>query len=593
MTTSHRSTRARWLWVVVVALVVYVAIWGHRFIVTRFGALAPLVMVLGALPIVIAVVVWAWRRFGGEVARAFDRAVRALFAPVERSRWYQTGRMRHPAVWRIVIDRFDPHLATGLGLSVVIVAAGGALWAFGSVVMRVVVASPLTVVDQRIVNLFQMLRTPGGDRVMLDASYIGSGRAVGTLAAAAAITALILRRRRDAMLVVASLVAGAAFFSVVKLIVRRPRPPLHSARIVQSGFSFPSGHATMAAVFYATIAMILVAALRSDWLRALVIIVASALIVWIGLSRIYLGVHYPSDVLAGWSAGLLWALLVLAAERIWTAERARRSAVGAEAGDAAASAGAWAHEPIGPVRGAAAAVVPAAAIAFLAVTRPAIPAPPHPARVVHDAVAPPQLVTAIRTRAPLYTVGPFGHRQEPINLVFVGSADELRRTFRAVGWVEAERLSVSSLRHAAVATMTGGGDPTGPVTPSFLGVAPEALAFSQPVGRTFARRHHIRIWTAPFDCSDSVGGSGPVARPVWLATASFDQGYAIATGSLLPVHQIAPDIDAERDYIARSLGATGLLADTARTQLVPPEKGTNAFGEPFYTHGQVFVAHLR
>lgn len=584
MTVNYRRSGRDWWWVALLAVVAYAAFWAYRFVVTRFGALASLVLLVVTIPVALAVVAWVWHGFGERITSGVAALVRVLWAHVEGAAWYRASRARHPAIWRVTIDRFDPHLATGLGLSVLLVAAGGVLWAFGAVLVQVVSPSPMTVVDHRVANLFQMLRTPGADRIMLDATYIGSGRSVGTLSAAAVIVALVLRRRRDALIVVASLAAGAAFFAAVKLIVRRPRPPLYDARIVQSGFSFPSGHATMAAVFYATLAVILVTALRSNWLRTIVILVASTMIVWIGLSRIYLGVHYPSDVLAGWAAGILWALLVLVAERIWSAERARANRA---AGTHSALA------PVGVPRRAVAIAVPVAAIAFLVVTRPGVPAPPHVARAPHDAVAPAQLVAAIRTRAPLYTVSLFGHRQEPINLVFVGSVDELKAAFRAAGWVAATPLSVSSLRRAAIATVTGGADAAGPVTPSFLAEVPESLAFNQPTGRTFARRHHIRIWLAPFDCVDSLGSAAAAARPVWLATASFDAGYAVASGSLLPVHQIAPDIDDERDYIARDLAATGLLTDTTRTPLVPPEMGTNAFGEPFFTYGQAIIAHLR
>jgi undecaprenyl-diphosphatase len=587
--TTHASGRIlRYWWLIaVLAVAAYGAIWAYFFTLTRFGALAPLALVVVALPVAIAIVAWLWRAVGDRITAGLLQVVRALWSRVEASSWYRASEKRHSTLWRVVIDRVDPHLATGLGLSVLIVAAGGALWAFGALLVQIVSPSSMTTVDHRVVNLFQMIRTPGADRVMLDATYIGSGRAVGALSAAVVITALALRRRRDALIVVASLGAGAAFFSVVKLIVRRPRPPLYDARIVQSGFSFPSGHATMAAVFYATVAVILVTALRSNWLRTLVIVVGSAMVVWIGLSRIYLGVHYPSDVLAGWAAGLLWALLVLVAERVWSASRARR------ANGAAVPAAVTTHPTVDVPRRVAAVVVPVAAIAFLVVTRPAVPAPPQVSRASVGAVAQSQLVDAVRTRAPLYTVSLFGHRQEPLNLVFVGTLDDLQHVFRAAGWVEAEHLSVSSLRRAAIATIGGGADASGPVTPSFLGEEPESLAFNQPVGHTFARRHHIRIWLAPFGCRCTVGSSTPGATPVWLATASFDDGYAIAAHSLLPVHQIAPDIDDERDYIVRNLGATGLLADTTRIQLVPPETGTNAFGEPFFTHGQAVMARLR
>lgn len=571
--------RRRWIWATVAVLAgIYGVYWGYRFLLSRLGALAPLILTMGALPALAGIAALLWHYYAAIITHHVTRVAHWAWGNVEQADWYRTARTRFPTMYRFARGRVDPHGATGLGLSVVVVAAAAALWAFAEVLIEVVSGTSITTVDHRVINLFQMLRTPAADRVMLGATYIGSGRSVAVLAGAAVVVTILLRRWRAAMMVVASLAAGTAFFSIVKLIIQRPRPPLYDARVVQAGFSFPSGHATMATVFYATLAIIVIQAVRSFWLRVLIVLGAAVAAFWIGLSRVYLGVHYPSDVLAGWAGGVLWALLVLAAAHVWRAGHPGEDDVHPAEHTVA----------VGWLRRCAAVVVPVAAIAYLIAAWPSVPAPPVARRPAPSPITDSQFLPVLRTRISRYTVGPFGHRQEPINLIFVGSASDVARAFRVAGWIEADRLSFSSLRQALVATLTGHSDPTGPVTPSFLSEQPESLAFSQPVGRTFATRHHIRIWPAPYE----VTGEG-----IWLATASYDAGYAIAAGSLLPVHQIAPDIDDERDYVVRSLmrsvAHTGLAADTARIQLVPPEMGTNAFGEPFFTYGQALVIRLR
>ncbi len=105
----------------------------------------------------------------------------------------------------------------------------------------------------------------------------------------------------------------------MKLLVARPRPPLADARIVADGFSFPSGHATVCAMLYGTLAYLLLRQIRA-WpliVRAAVAVFTALLIFAIGLSRIYLGVHYPSDVLAGWTAGALWLVLLEVLGNVW------------------------------------------------------------------------------------------------------------------------------------------------------------------------------------------------------------------------------------------------------------------------------------
>ena len=98
-------------------------------------------------------------------------------------------------------------------------------------------------------------------------------------------------------------------------------------------------------------------------------------------------------------------------------------------------------------------------------------------------------------------------------------------------------------------------------------------------------RHHTRIWSSGFALADGT--------PIWVATASLDDRVEIKFPSILPNHHISPAIDLERDFIARSLFSTGLVAGESRIQAVPPELGTNAAGDPFFTYGEAVVITLR
>jgi hypothetical protein len=192
--------------------------------------------------------------------------------------------------------------------------------------------------------------------------------------------------------------------------------------------------------------------------------------------------------------------------------------------------------------------------------------------------------TILLTQLPHYTETLVGHRQEPISLVFVGTRAQLELAFRAAGWTEAQPYGFTSLAHAIGRTLTHQPDPAGPVTPSFLAEEPNALAFSQPVGATFAQRHHLRLWGTHIQTS--------AGQPVWLATASFDRGFELAKTTFLPTHQIAPDIDTERAYVVTSLERTGLVTDAFTLLLVPPESGHNFNGDQFFTDGRAVILWL-
>src|SRR5215207_8095507 len=136
------------------------------------------------------------------------------------------------------------------------------------------------------------------------------GHAVVTLITLAVIGYLLMDGKRGAaLLVLASVGGGAVLSSLLKLGIDRPRPDLVAHLVEVSTASFPSGHATLAAVTYLTLGALLsrVEARRSA--KIYVLTVAVALTFLIGISRIYLGVHWPTDVLAGWCIGAAWALL--------------------------------------------------------------------------------------------------------------------------------------------------------------------------------------------------------------------------------------------------------------------------------------------
>jgi undecaprenyl-diphosphatase len=124
----------------------------------------------------------------------------------------------------------------------------------------------------------------------------------------AAVTYLWLRRLRAYALLAAGAVAGGALlFSLLKALFGRPRPTVVPMLVEEGAPSFPSGHATLSAVVYLSVAVLLARFEPSPRLRFYLLGVGLFVTVVVGLTRVLLGVHYPTDVLAGWSLGLAWA----------------------------------------------------------------------------------------------------------------------------------------------------------------------------------------------------------------------------------------------------------------------------------------------
>jgi undecaprenyl-diphosphatase len=116
-------------------------------------------------------------------------------------------------------------------------------------------------------------------------------------------------KRGAALLVLVSVIGGTLLSNGLKLGFERPRPDLvpHAAQVYTA--SFPSGHAMLSAVTYLTLGALLARVEKSRRARAFIMMLAVIITLLVGASRVYLGVHWPSDVLAGWSVGAAWASL--------------------------------------------------------------------------------------------------------------------------------------------------------------------------------------------------------------------------------------------------------------------------------------------
>lgn len=144
---------------------------------------------------------------------------------------------------------------------------------------------------------------------MVNITALGSGTILTCVVAAVAGLLLVRRMWLTAALVTVATLAGTTIAGQAKYWVGRPRPELVDHLVQVTGLSFPSGHATNSAIIYLTLAGLVAQVTHGRAVRRYVLGLAVVLVGAIGVSRVYLGVHWPSDVLAGWCAGTGWAAL--------------------------------------------------------------------------------------------------------------------------------------------------------------------------------------------------------------------------------------------------------------------------------------------
>jgi undecaprenyl-diphosphatase len=168
-----------------------------------------------------------------------------------------------------------------------------------------------TPLDANVRHSIHSISSPRVTQLFSAITVLGSQAVVIGLSACCAILMFLKRRRDRALMVVAAMAGAEMLLSILKNHFHRQRPePFFSARLPPS-YSFPSGHALLSFCCYGLLAVLGGAYLRGR-IRWLIRICAAALILAIGVSRIYLGVHYPTDVLAGYLVAIAWMAVVAA-----------------------------------------------------------------------------------------------------------------------------------------------------------------------------------------------------------------------------------------------------------------------------------------
>jgi undecaprenyl-diphosphatase len=142
-----------------------------------------------------------------------------------------------------------------------------------------------------------------------DITALGGPTTLSLLVAATSIYLLLRRKLHATGLMLLAIFSGAGASSLLKHWIGRARPPVGSELTTVITYSFPSGHSMLSAVTYLVLGTMLARTESQRSVRIFFMTMAVLTTLLVGLSRVYLGVHYPSDVLGGWTAGLCWAIL--------------------------------------------------------------------------------------------------------------------------------------------------------------------------------------------------------------------------------------------------------------------------------------------
>ena len=209
----------------------------------------------------------------------------------------------------------------GWSVAAILAALLGCVIAFGAIADAVTDGDVITTWDARLNRWFNENASQPLTRAVELFTHLGSGLWLIPLAAVAVVLLASRRAWADALLVAMATAGALVLNPLFKEFFSRPRPALHDPDLTLRTFSFPSGHAMGSAAVYGALAIVLVRRLRGTVWAPLVVAAAVLVVLLIGASRVYLGAHYPTDVVAGWILGLAWLLVCVLALTIREARR--------------------------------------------------------------------------------------------------------------------------------------------------------------------------------------------------------------------------------------------------------------------------------
>ncbi len=470
---------------------------------------------------------------------------------------------RHPRFVSFVNARLDRTRFSGLPLTLLGIVFLYTLLLLGGIIEDILALDPIVSVDTRLDNLLYFYRDELLVRGFLWITLLGKGEVV--LSVAGLCTALFwLREKREFILPFWITLAGSGLFSLLGKVAFHRQRPLSIGVFTEASFSFPSGHATTAAAVYGFIVYYLWRQTQNWNTRLNLLFGGSALILAIGFSRLYLGVHFLSDVLGGYLLGLLWLIAGICLVEWHLFARGEKPV---------------AECPSFPVRLTSATLILAELLFYSHSGLHYNPARNSSASPVATQPVSMDIVSDFdRYRLPRFTEAITGKQQEPLNVIIVAKDVTLMANiFKAAGWQPVDPVTISTVAKTLTTLLGNESYPTAPIAPTFWNGKINDVGFEKPTpAQTVRHRHHLRLWKTDLITTDN--------SRIFVGTVSRDAGMKWGL-----LHKMQPDIDAERDALLNELLLGGRVTANYKSRFAEPHSGRNFAGDIFFTDGYLWV----
>ena len=479
---------------------------------------------------------------------------------------------KYPKFFGFIKKRLTPNEKYGLYLTIGSLITLFFIYLFFEVVQSYIGQEALIRADLRIINLISHFRTPELNQFMLFITYLAQGEIIAIAVIFSLIILFLLRKWSYIRSLLVFVVGGELFVWIIKNIIDRPRPPLTEALVTETSYSFPSGHSFIAVAFYGLIVFFLFDSLKKKSLKAISLILGTILVILIGTSRIYLGAHWPSDVLASYTSGLAWLTIIITITHI---KKKFNSKI--------IQAPHLPHKTVAKIS-VLLIVIFSFSVYIFYKNHPLknITITPISKTIIKTNEIDTKLFETLPKISETITAAP----AEPINIIIVANKEILNKAFINSGWFLLDQISPKTSLKIISSITKNKSYPQTPGLPVFWDTRSNDIGFGKPTPENLASsRHHIHFWETNFIT--------PNGQSIWVGTAHFDQKIKTIGKFILPIHTTDKMVDNEREEIKNNLEQNGFIKSFEKINLTGLTYGSKKSGNNFLTDGQAYILYLQ
>ncbi|MBU1132083.1 LssY C-terminal domain-containing protein [Patescibacteria group bacterium] len=471
---------------------------------------------------------------------------------------------KHPRFFTFVKHRLSRKNFSGLTLTLLSIALIYFAISFAGVLFDVMNTQIIKDTDIHIASLLFSFRNVILTKLFLSITLLGSVIMVVPATIVFCAILVIWKKKEYLLPFGVTIIGSEAANFLIKLWIDRPRPDV--AFYIEKSSAFPSAHALTSIALYGFIAYFFIANAKKWKVKLNIFFSFLILSLLIGFSRLYLGVHFFTDVWGGYLLGLCWFIIGIMILKYHYFRRGEATAI---------------HlSRKAKIRSVCLVII----FLIFFVFQISLYQPEYNILGQANVKQIDYLSQDIfeRFKLPKYTETLTGISQEPISIVLSARDDEsLVRDFESAGWQAAAPINFSTAVDMGYAALLNKSYDSAPMTPSFWNAEVHDFGFEKSTAADSVRsRHHARFWKTNLRTRDG--------KSIYVGTVSLDVGIKWAL-----VHRIDPNIDGDRDLLFNDLSAANEIVDSKKEKLVEPFLGKNFVGDMFFTDGSVYLLELK